>query len=509
MQIVAFKQPSFIKKVDYASMISELYESTISDDEQQNIYIKKLIANVNIGLLEKCRNKKSNGYLFQDYNECKFYQAQHGGVIHSIQKIEDVSTVLENPLDFGLDESTVTNIKFEAVGSPYFVLVFQAEKQLRNGFRYIKELLLQGHNFKMMKAYDKLTKAGVPIFSVKTDCFTIPPESLDKAQEILSFDQGIGSWRVSKTEDIIYPFENLTRTQLGDIEFKHLETQDLAVSNEWDVGEMCDHFEQRKRVMIRAEFAGCGKSYACKAMETRGHKVLFVCPTNKLAQNNGENGVTLNTFFAVGMTDDATQRMSKFDDSLYDVIVFDEIYFANIQMLAKIKRYSENNPTKIILATGDTNQLETIDLISNQLEYEPYIEHCVSTIFPSGINLHENKRLKTQEDKDILRQFKEDIFNESIPIATTVGKYFKLVKEFKTASNIAYKNSTCETVSDTVRKTLNKTSDYEVGEVLVCRKYLKGKFGKCSVNFEYVVWWSTQIALSSRTLTVGNSLRSI
>ena len=57
----------------------------------------------------------------------------------------------------------------------------------------------------------------------------------------------------------------------------------------------------------------------------------------------------------------------------------------------------------------------------------------------------------------------------------------------KTASNTAYKNSTCESVAKNVRSMLNKTYDYEVGEVLVCRKYLKGKFGKCSVNFEYVV----------------------
>jgi hypothetical protein len=34
---------------------------------------------------------------------------------------------------------------------------------------------------------------------------------------------------------------------------------------------------------------------------------------------------------------------------------------------------------------------------------------------------------------------------------------------------------------------LKKTSDFEVGEVLVCRKYLKLKGGKCSVNFEYSV----------------------
>ena len=134
------------------------------------------------------------------------------------------------------------------------------------------------------------------MYSVKTDCFTIPAESEAKAREVLSFDQGIGSWRVSKTSDIIFPFENLTRNELEDIEFTHLVVNVPPVTNEWDVNEMCDHFETHKRVMVRAEFAGCGKSYACKAMEAKGHKVLFVCTTNKLAQNNLENGVTLNSF---------------------------------------------------------------------------------------------------------------------------------------------------------------------------------------------------------------------
>ena len=89
------------------------------------------------------------------------------------------------------------------------------------------------------------------------------------------------------------------------------------------------------------------------------------------------------------MTDDATQRMSKFDDSNYDVIVFDEIYFANVQMLAKIKRYSENDPAKLSLATGDTNELESIDLVSNQSDYGACVDHCVSTIFPTGVGLKE------------------------------------------------------------------------------------------------------------------------
>ena len=89
-------------------------------------------------------------------------------------------------------------------------------------------------------------------------------------------------------------------------------------------------------------------------------------------------------------------------------------------MLAKIKRTSESNPNEIILATGDTNQLETVDLVSNQIDYETYTDHCINTIFPNGLTLHENKRLKTQADKGFLRQFKEDIFNDRIPTSTTI-----------------------------------------------------------------------------------------
>ncbi len=44
------------------------------------------------------------------------------------------------------------------------------------------------------------------------------------------------------------------------------------------------------------------------------------------------------------MTDDATQRMSRFDDSAFDVIVFGEIYFASVRMLTKVKRYSDTPP---------------------------------------------------------------------------------------------------------------------------------------------------------------------
>ncbi len=140
-------------------------------------------------------------------------------------------------------------------------------------------------------------------------------------------------------------------------------------------------------------------------------------------------------------------------------------------MLSRIKRYSELNPDKIILATGDTNQFETIDLVSNQLDCESYMDHCIDTIFPNHLN--ENKRLKTQADKNTIKKFKADIFNEDIPVSRTVKNHFKFTDEVKTLSDIAYKSSTCQGVAKAVRKMLKKSAEYEVGEVLVCRQYLK------------------------------------
>ena len=51
---------------------------------------------------------------------------------------------------------------------------------------------------------------------------------------------------------------------------------------------------------------------------------------------------------------------------------------------------------------------------------------------------------------------------------------------------------------------LKRTAEYEVGEVLVCRKYLKSKSGRCNVNFEYTI-----DGVSGGTVTIsegGNTL---
>ena len=95
-----------------------------------------------------------------------------------------------------------------------------------------------------MNAYDRLIEANINVVSVKTDCFTIPAKDEQLARQILTFDQGIGTWRVSKTKDIIFPFETLKRTPLNDITIEHLHTNELTVIDEWSADEMCDNSEK-------------------------------------------------------------------------------------------------------------------------------------------------------------------------------------------------------------------------------------------------------------------------
>ena len=99
--------------------------------------------------------------------------------------------------------------------------------------------------------------------------------------------------------------------------------------------------------------------------------------------------MTTNKFFGISV--DLETLMSKFDASDYDVVVFDEIYFSDIQKLSKIKQYSDTYPDKILVATGDVSQLEPINALTNTQDYDAYADQCINIIFPYEIYLLENK----------------------------------------------------------------------------------------------------------------------
>ena len=127
-----------------------------------------------------------------------------------------------------------------------------------------------------------------------------------------------------------------------------------------------------------------------------GYKILFVYPNNEqvreLQIEEGIDAVTINKFFAFGVTED--QRMDKFDDSPYDCIVFDEIFNHNVYELLRIYRYINNNKDKIILGAGDVHQLEAVESSTNTKDNDKYLTECVKMMFPYMIKLNEIKRIE-------------------------------------------------------------------------------------------------------------------
>ena len=52
---------------------------------------------------------------------------------------------------------------------------------------------------------------------------------------------------------------------------------------------------------------------------------------------------------------------------------------------------------------------------------------------------------------------------------------------------MAYLNDTCREVANEIRKMQNRNDEYEVGEIMICREYLKSKTYKFQVNFKYKI----------------------
>ena len=356
--IIAVKEPSFIKKAHYKQIIDELMETQICESKLSDKNFKKLVATTTFGLLEQHINKNSKSFIFDTYNDCKFYQAKYGGLIHNIKQYEERASECLNNLDWDLDEAEATQtVEYVETGREIFVLNLCVQADMRNGFRYIKELLMQHFNNRMQQSYDKLKAAGVEVYGVKTDAFTIKESDLGKAVEALGVKmpddkKEIGDWRYEDDKVVKFPYEKLTmnRNKIPDIVEPVFNNIPLSLEDEYNTDLLCEHFERYKRVMVRAKFPGCGKSFACEHMEKRGHKVLFVCPTNKLASNYGKNGITLNKFFGIGLTEESKHK--RFNSSEYDTVVFDEIFFASIRNLTRIKRFCDENLDKIIIATG-------------------------------------------------------------------------------------------------------------------------------------------------------------
>ena len=95
VEILYFKKPSSIYEVDYKNIVENLWKTNISNNLGEDIKVKKLISNVNIGLLEKGTNKSQKSLVFDTLSEALYHQNLYGGRINKISGFYDDEVLTE------------------------------------------------------------------------------------------------------------------------------------------------------------------------------------------------------------------------------------------------------------------------------------------------------------------------------------------------------------------------------------------------------------------------------
>ena len=485
-----FVQPSNKHKVNYKKIVDDLWEAFISEDAEENRKIKKSIANINFGLLEKSHNTAQISKIFNSLRECCYYQSVFGGKVHTVSEQEQC--LIEND-----DEELISETRDG--DKTYYILNVSDTKKLTDGFRLIKEMLLQNHNFSMFTAFMALKEKNVRVYSVKCDAFTVHRDDVDLAtghrclgtwiEGAIDVGKGIGQWKVEKDKQINFPVDEYKYKFNEFIDIKEMENETSTVRDEWETEEICRMIEVKNPCIIRGKYPGTGKSHIAEHFQKLGKKVCMVVPNNRqLQERKGVEAVTYNRFFSVAV--DVNDKLPAYDYEPFDVICFDEVYMCNMYMLNKVRLFCLKNPDKIIIGTGDIKQLPSIERITNLQDIEAYADHCMNVIFKYNIFLKICKRVggKDTEEGDRNRKdindMYEDFWIHKMPIEEFVRKYFQITDDIMASEhNIAYTNIRCRNVASEVRKRLGIKEKYVVGDVLISRKWVKSP--RVNINLRY------------------------
>ena len=357
-------------------------------------------------------------------------------------------------------------------------------------------MLLQDHNYRVYEAYETLKDNGIGVYSVKTDALTIKKDDVARTVKLLKVEEEkhkIGGWRVEKSKRVRLPTDDYKLKYNELVDVPQPKNERLNIEDEWDTHTICKQIIGcGGKCLIRARFAGSGKSYIGEYFQKLGYNVLFVVPTNRLLQEKDVEATTYNKFFSIAVQQDASEKLPSFDYSSYDIIVFAEIYMSNLYVLNKVRLFMQNNPDKMVVATGDVKQLQGVEILTNCQNPATYIDDCLNTMFEYNIFLTICKRVGAKDsiegdkNREIIKTMYEDFWEKELPVEEIIPKYFETTDDIMASEhNIAYTNIRCRNVANEIRSRLNKKDKYEVGEILIARKWIETP--RVNVNIRYKI----------------------
>ena len=273
------------------------------------------------------------------------------------------------------------------------------------------------------------------------------------------------------------------------------ECKTIELKDEWDRSEICQVLDKNNNLIIKADIAGAGKTssliHYCKEYNK---KALFICPWNSLCfslRSQGNESLTLDKVIGLRFTGEDYENVKSCDVEEYEVIVFDEIYLYAIDKLEHIYNFMKKYENKKFYATGDEHQLKPIqDGINNIENKKQYYNKIISSMFPCSITLHDNKRCKSKEDQEKIKQItkliRESSKEECIEI---LKKNFRIIykeDEIKSVKNVVCYNTTANWLNNLIHKPIDGEY-YYVGLDLIGRKTIKKKGYSLKTNYTYEI----------------------
>ena len=514
-----------------ATFIKELFDEEKYKD--MDSVFKKSIPNKTIGMCGKRLNKSKDVQLFKNEDDANLHLREYGGQLTKL-------------------------------GPSVFAHHRIAKKELNNGFRPIREMVLSTARLNVFKLSIDLLNAGGVIKGLKTDAIfyqgdvdvtTLPFSKL--------LSKGLCGARLE--EDKIPPPKHVATVEKVapalprhlHHTFDYLERRPTSVKNEFDMGSIHQSIGDKSLIM---SLGGRGKSYAAITylIKVWGKEhVLVVTPFNSMAHNVfkkfGTKTCTFHAFIGEGQ-DGSHTRPYDLDSAGIKGIVFDEVLLLSHAQLTRLyfwneeldKTYTEQEgPMNLVesdsddeeeffqegghlglfsrkyevIATGDPKQLEAIDDIIGNERKIAYVKR----IFPNLFTLDHNWRMKTEGDRQEMNELEKSLFSVSCTkdlkawvmrnFQDRIIKTLAEVKALGIRRGVSYFNASGEAINTAFHKDVqdpkkgNRVLDdgltYYVSHMLVCKKRLLSGTSLLHTNYQFEIAGFTKEAMKLKDVLTG------
>jgi hypothetical protein len=361
--------------------------------------------------------------------------------------VRQTKSTESNPFDFGIDNPLKPDFEYNinfSTNKKIYLLIVEKREKLVDGFRQIKEMIYDIQAIKLFSLYNDVIQKGIKPIGIKTDAILVRSSKV-LLEKYFQFDATkIGALKFESGKTLIN--KKIIQEKNKTIEFPEISINNINLDDEFDTKAINKIFDKYNKILIKGYFPGVGKTMS--VIKYQNHKILFVTPFNKLAQElqkQEHKAITLNMLLGIFADGKEYAKTYSYDINPYDCICFDEIFLYEPKRLKKIDVFMKKNLTKKYFATGDIDQLQPIDIeVNNIPNLREYQQSCINQMFPNQIELKISKRLKTEKDRNKMKNLKKEIFENPKNIIKILEKYkFKTcrsLKDVKTLKNICYFN---------------------------------------------------------------------